>query len=561
MKKKIFFCLSVFNIILYLAMKSIWSGIEGMFGISWLQFLLLGLLVAQVVTFLIFTMISRRLVWATWVLGGLSILSSMVLGYMLYLGIGSLRYILRSFVLYALWALCIWLFYLIVRRGLRLGSKRQRVLKITAVSIFSLFVIALLFLANFVMIRTMPVVFAVEDTYQIVWTTTIPATGSVTVGDETYHDLFAGSQDSFTTVHKVEVPMSVMDQAGAYTISSTHYLYRGPYSGIKGRSVSKEVTFRAVDYSDGIQYYSLADAHEYIGAASLAGTFFGDDLDFLIMAGDIASHLEAESDILIIHKIAYHITQGSRPVIYARGNHEVKGDVANELHRYVGSSNEAFYFTFNLGGVVGIVLDLGEDHPDDWWEYYGTAHFDSYRDAQTAFIQDVLQQGIFDDPEILYRLAICHMPITYIYHHTTPRTPENLFLVDVKTTWTSLLNQLDIDVLISGHTHQLMQFLDDMTPNEPLYYHQNYAHQTDQERGYMTDSDFAAFTISRRSDVGDIGIPENLFGKQLIGMATDVDLILSQARYRYTDTQHQVVEVVRPFTGESVSEFIISLVP
>ncbi|MDD3958186.1 MAG: hypothetical protein PHO96_04800, partial [Candidatus Izemoplasmatales bacterium] len=136
MKKKIFLCLSVFNIILYLAMKSIWSGIEGMFGVSWLQFLLLGLLVAQVVTFLIFIMISKPLAWPTWVVGGLSILSTIVLGYMLYLGIGSLRYILRSFVLYTLWALCIWLFYLIVRRGLRLGSKRQRAVKITLVSFF-----------------------------------------------------------------------------------------------------------------------------------------------------------------------------------------------------------------------------------------------------------------------------------------------------------------------------------------------------------------------------------------------------------------------------------------
>ena len=29
----------------------------------------------------------------------------------------------------------------------------------------------------------------------------------------------------------------------------------------------------------------------------------------------------------------------------------------------------------------------GEDHEDDWWEYYGTAQFDRYRQAQTRMLE------------------------------------------------------------------------------------------------------------------------------------------------------------------------------
>ena len=37
--------------------------------------------------------------------------------------------------------------------------------------------------------------------------------------------------------------------------------------------------------------------------------------------------------------------------------------------------------------VYGMVLDIGEDHDDDYWEYYGTANYDEYRQEQIDFLQ------------------------------------------------------------------------------------------------------------------------------------------------------------------------------
>jgi len=557
MKNKLFFVLAVFNLLFYLAMKSIWSGIEGMFGIAWLQYLLLGILGAVAIVAL--AMVWKRSSGALpWVNGVLAIVLCGALAYMFYLGIGSLRYILRSFLinLGIFFGICLILYFLF--RYPKTSLAKSRLFRSFLAVALVLGVATFLVLANLVMISAHPVVYSVEEEYQIVWTTTINATGSVKIGDETYRDLAAGSEDSFTKVHKVVVPTAVLDAAEKYEIISTNYIYRGPYSGLLGRTIKQEVDFRPIDPADGLQIYSLSDAHEYVEAAVKTGAYFGEDLDLLVLAGDIASHLERTSDIELILKIAHGITGGSRAVIYARGNHEVKGDVANSLYRYVGSKDEAFYYTFRLGPVFGIVLDLGEDHPDDWWEYYGTAHFEDYRNIQTEFLNQVLSDGNYLDPSVEFKLAICHMPVTYVSSHDGKDGQDSLFLEEIRQEWTTLLNTLDPDLMISGHLHELMQFLPDMTPFETLYYHPNYQDSLD-PKGYMTDAGFPTFIISRRSDTQDPSIKENLFGNKLIGLATEVDLTEQEMSIVYTNTLHDIIPIIRPFSGESVTAFTFDI--
>ena len=62
------------------------------------------------------------------------------------------------------------------------------------------------------------VVYAVEDEYQIVFSTNHSATAWVEVGGEKYYDLFAGSMKSKDTVHKIIVPQEKLDAAKGYTI-------------------------------------------------------------------------------------------------------------------------------------------------------------------------------------------------------------------------------------------------------------------------------------------------------------------------------------------------------
>ena len=552
-----------FDFALFLAMRSIWSGIEGMFGIDWIQYVLFGLFtgltISTIVLFFVKPKSNALIVLA--IVGGVLMLA---LFYMLYLGIGSLMYILRSFGYILFWIVIIGFIIFLIFYYPKSHCAKCHVFRFALLGSMLLMIIVVTFNLNFCFITNQPVVYAVEEEYQIVWTTSSNATATVTVDGVEYHDLYAGSANSETTVHKVIVPMTVLDAAGQYTISSTQIIYRGPYSGVLGGSISRTFSFYPVDTMDGLNFYTLADAHEYTKAASAAGSYFGDDLDFLVMAGDISSHLEEPADIELILEIAHNITKGSHPVIYARGNHETKGDCANILYKYVGSKNEKFYYTVRMEDVFAIVLDLGEDHNDDWWEYYDTAHFDEYRNEQTTFIMDtIVKYGFEDDPTIKFRLGICHMPVNYVIPEKSslPYGGDNMFLASIKMLWTDLLDTLVLDLMVSGHHHQLMPITTDIPANTTLYYHESYyPGNTTKPIGYRTDSNFSTFIVSRRSDVQTPTVAENVFGQNFSGLATslgfwswDTKIIL-----RYTNTNHTVVSGYNPFTGNQFQEMEIT---
>ena len=258
-----------------------------------------------------------------------------------------------------------------------------------------------------------PVVYAVEDRYQIVFSTSDNAVAWVEIGGERYYDLYAGSMRSADRVHKVEVPQKTLDAAGGYTICAQQMLYRGPFGGNKGETISQSRDFRGVDASDGLTYYALSDVHEAVGAAAAA---CGEDADFIVLIGDLVSMVETEADANLANDLAYAITGGEIPVIYARGNHEIKGEQAENLYKYVGSRSQSFSYWVTLSDqVFGVVLDMGEDHEDDWWEYYGTAQFDLYRAEQTRMLEQLLAAG--DYKSYPYRMAICHIPIVHVNKH------------------------------------------------------------------------------------------------------------------------------------------------
>ncbi|NLD26969.1 MAG: hypothetical protein GX661_06380, partial [Acholeplasmataceae bacterium] len=312
----------------------------------------------------------------------------------------------------------------------------------------------------------------------------------------------------------------------------------------------KTYTFNPVDLSDGLNYYAISDTHEYSRAASKTGTYLGDDLDFLILLGDISSHLEKPEDITIINEIAFKITQGSKPVVYARGNHEVKGDLADQLYKYVGSKDEKFYYTFNLSGVFGIVLDLGEDHDDGWWEYYDLAHYDLYRQEQTAFINQVISEAAYDDADVKYRMLISHIPVAFVYDE---------FLEDLKLAWTPLLNQIGLDIAVSGHHHQLLPITRSIPANTNFLFHENYGEIAKPKEKYRTDSNFDTFIVSRRSNVQDTKVKENIYGRKISGLAVVVDFTEKIQNLRYTNTLKEVVEVVDPYTGVKYQEYNVTL--
>lgn len=397
-------------------------------------------------------------------------------------------------------------------------------------------------------LRYEAVVYAVEDEYQIVFSTSDNAIGWVSIGGVEYYDLYAGSMKSADKVHKITVPQQVLDEAGAYTVCFRQMIYRGPFGGYLGEEKTQRYEFRPVDPSDGLNYYAISDVHEAVDAATTAATG-RDDTDFIVLLGDIVSMVETEADAQLANELAFGITKGQIPVIYARGNHEIKGECAEELYKYVGSKDQSYAYTVTLGGddVFAVVLDLGEDHEDDWWEYYGTAKFDLYRQEQTEMLEAILAEGNYENYR--YRMMICHIPVVYV--------DKNGYFEEFRNEWTALLNEMDLDVGLSGHKHVLWPLLPGQAePNTTLVYSQGYKGKAGVSNGgYLTDFNFPNFLVGRRS-LGQAGDTQQNGFDQYVCLATRVDFETGRQLSNYVNSDREIPTGYYPFGEGTFSDIL-----
>jgi predicted phosphodiesterase len=203
--------------------------------------------------------------------------------------------------------------------------------------------------------------------------------------------------------------------------------------------------FRALRKTENIHLYHVADVHCRFEDGIAAATYFGEDLDVLVVNGDIAE-VNKESDFTNVAKFMGAIAKGCVPVIFVRGNHDTRGKLASEYSKYYPTENENTYFTFDLGGIAGIALDCGEDKYDDNPEYGGTNRFEPFRRRETEFLKNL--DGFGD--KIVF--AVSHVcPVRTI--------PDGNPLFDIErdvySEWNRELGRLGIKFMLTGHTHKV----------------------------------------------------------------------------------------------------------
>ena len=133
----------------------------------------------------------------------------------------------------------------------------------------------------------------------------------------------------------------------------------------------------------------------------------------------------------------------SCPVFYLRGNHETRGACARELPRWLAWPGGRPYFGFNAGPVRFLVLDLGEDKPDDHPEYSGLADFESYRREETQWLKRELASPAFRQAP--WRVLVHHIPV-----HAGK---TNAYGFPGRELWAGLLAEAKIDLALHGHLH------------------------------------------------------------------------------------------------------------
>lgn len=300
------------------------------------------------------------------------------------------------------------------------------------------------------MLKTAPAVFAVADTYQVMVETKQEALFWVRIGEEEYFDETNGIMNSIADIHRVTVPMQELDRAGSYTVCVRPIIERRPYFTQTAPVWEKTYAFHPVP-RENIRAYHISDAHNRISQPVQAARAFG-KLDLLILNGDVIDHSGDPSKFSNVYEICSILTAGEIPVVFSRGNHDMRGRYAERFADYTPNHLGNTYYSFRLGSLWGLLVDCGEDKPDSNEEYGYTVACHVFRKRQTKFIR-----GLIENAEKEYaaegvekRIVIAHKPFTQRDVHPFD-IEEEIF-----TEWSALLREhIRPDLMICGHTHQI----------------------------------------------------------------------------------------------------------
>lgn len=298
------------------------------------------------------------------------------------------------------------------------------------------------------MFYEIPTVFAVEDTYQIMVKTEEKSVLWVKIGDRCFYDHSNGILKSDVDIHKVIVPSKLLDEAESYTVCYRVMKERKPYFSETSEIIEKTYEFHPVK-GDKIRAYHISDAHNMVDEPVKAAEAYG-KVDFLILNGDIPDHSGDVKNFDNIYEICAKITNGSIPVVFSRGNHDMRGVCAENLEDYTPTNNGKSYYTVKLGGFWALIMDCGEDKLDNSVEYGNTVCCHAFREEETDFIKNVVKDGKYLSDDIFSRAVICHVPFSYKFNPLFDI--EN----DTYNEWINILNEdIKPNVMICGHTHKI----------------------------------------------------------------------------------------------------------
>lgn len=298
-----------------------------------------------------------------------------------------------------------------------------------------------------------PGVFLIEQDYEIILLCNKKAMASVVVGGLTFTDNVNGVMRSDTEVHKIKVPMALLDSARAYRVHITPLADHCNYYPKPHPTEAYDYSFTPVPQDGPVEVFVLADTHgDAVTPAETALT--RKRIDLLVLLGDIGDSAATREQVTTLHYLTARITEGRFPALYARGNHDTRGYMAEHLTDYIPTRNGATYYTFRAGPVWGVVLDCGEDKPDSSieygsLEYGGVADYLGFRKAQTAYLRGILAntESTCNAEGVQYRVALCHIAFTHSERTYRDGNPE------IYEDWVAALNEIGIDMLICGHHH------------------------------------------------------------------------------------------------------------
>ncbi len=241
------------------------------------------------------------------------------------------------------------------------------------------------------------------------------------------------------TTYRYRIYQQGIDDSGAIpvlgTVTASDVYSREPYRIRTLDSRRDECRFMVVNDIHGRD--SILTAH--------ARAMRKADPDFVVFNGDMSNLMGPVSymeEAYLARAVKEFATD--TPLFFVRGNHETRGSGAAEFMNLYPSHTGKPYYMFRQGPAVFLVLDSGEDKPDNDIEYGGTAAYDAYREAEAEWLREAVGSEEFRSAPV--KVALLHVPPEKGrgWHGSN----------ELKRLIIPVLNEAGVDVMLSGHLHR-----------------------------------------------------------------------------------------------------------
>jgi predicted MPP superfamily phosphohydrolase len=292
---------------------------------------------------------------------------------------------------------------------------------------------------------TRPVVYIQQGGVNVIWGTNMRAVSWLDYGQgaglgSSLQEQSAGLKVTGDQIQRIFLPLPVW-KGGLYFqahVEGVRDIY--PIDAVKAGQAQSDIVH--VDWpaaGEDISFVAFSDIHERSSNyARLAKQIDWEQMDFIVQLGDLVNHV---ADAGQVERSILSLSTGGLdlPRVFVRGNHETRGEAARSLDEWLVPPGGNFYYTFQVGDAFIIVLDTGEDKPDDNVEYSGLVNFTAYQQEQAAWLEGVLASPEYAQAK--YHIVLLHRPLK-------SEVAEQFIPV-----YNQLVSRNDIDLSISGDSH------------------------------------------------------------------------------------------------------------
>lgn len=285
----------------------------------------------------------------------------------------------------------------------------------------------------------------------VMFQTTVPSHCRVEYGLDTLNlssaeARMAGQAICHDIEHKVRLEGLEPGKRYYYRVWANEILDNRSYSKLFGDTVMTPFYSFDVPATDTRDFTILVlnDLHGY-GSTIDAMSQLSRDIphDMVIFNGDClpepADRAEAMRNL---HRLADAFNGADTPLLFIRGNHEIRNAYSSGMPSLFDNPGGLTYGAMTIGDTRIVMLDCGEDKPDDTWVYYGLNDFTDLRREQAQWLKTELSSKPFKKAG--RRILIHHIPVWGNTDDYQPCTEM----------WSPILSKAKFDIDLSAHTHQ-----------------------------------------------------------------------------------------------------------